>query len=442
MTGTDVPDPQHGRTAGAQRKLVPSPPVGSRGGRVALGAVGLLLIFGPLVVWLLGGRAEMIENRPFSAAPKLSQGFEIADQTTAFFTDRLPIRGQAVDLRREVSERIFREPPLAAAGGGPIGAGGESATGTAYEQSRSQQVLEGRDGWLYYGEEFVRACRPEQSLDESMRQLRRLTTALTAAGKQVVVVIMPDKSTVERDFLPSDLPERDCAFTEKDQRLAALRGAGMPELLDMAAVLEALREEIGAPVYVPIDTHTTTRGSAEYVRAVVARLDPRVARTAELVEGPDPFVYAGDLSVLLGDPQQVSEPLLSFERPGVVRADEEVAQPLEQYFVTRLRATGTRQRPVVDGRTVWYGDSFTQRALPNIGAFFADVWRVPELSQPAALDDPDQAVDVLVSQIRQARNVVIEQTERIALGKVDGSILRPETVDRIVAALEADPGVR
>jgi hypothetical protein len=97
---------------------------------------------------------------------------------------------------------------------------------------------------------------------------------------------------------------------------------------------------------------------------------------------------------------------------------------------------------VVAGRTVWYGDSFTQRALPNIGAFFRDVWRVPELSQPAAIADPDRAADVLISQIRLARNVVIEQTERIALGRVDGSILRPATVDRIVAALRADPGVR
>ena len=105
----DVPDPRHGRTAVPE--LHPSAPVGTRAGRVVIGVVGLLVIFGPLLVWLLGGRAEMIDNRPFAAAPTLSQGFEISDQTTAFFTDRLPIRGDAVDVRREVSERIFGEPP-------------------------------------------------------------------------------------------------------------------------------------------------------------------------------------------------------------------------------------------------------------------------------------------------------------------------------------------
>jgi hypothetical protein len=410
--------------------------------RIVVGLAGLVVLFGPVVAWVLGARATVSENRPFAARPTWSQGWEMSDQFTAFFTDRLPIRADAIDLRRTLSENVFDEPPAAGASGGPVGAGSGASGGTQYERDRAQQVLRGRDGWLYYGDDLVRACRPQQGLDQATAQLRRLVLALRAAGKRAVVVVMPDKSTIETAYLPDDLPERTCAADARRARYAALRGLGLPEVLDMRGELERLRARLGQPVYVPLDTHVTTRASAEYVRAVVRRLDPQAARTATLERRREPFEYVGDLSVIEGDPQEVVEPTLRFEKPGLRRRPAEDAQPLKGYFVTRQRARGTARAPVVAGRTVWYGDSFTQRALPNIGTFFRDVWRVPELSDPAVVSGLDQGVDVLLSQIRDAENVVLETVERNALGRVDGSILNPRAVERIVAGLRRDPGVR
>lgn len=409
--------------------------------RLFIGLVGVVVLFGPAALWVFGARATAIENRPFAAKPTLSQGFQISDQFTSFFTDRLPIRGDAVDFRRKVSQDLFGEPPATGATAGPVGAGSGAGGGTQYVQDRAQQVLDGKDGWLYYGDDFVHACRPEQPLGTALTQLRRLSEALRAAGKRSVLVVVPDKSTIETSFLPDDLPERSCADAARKARYSGMRDLRLPDLLDMKSVLERLRTEVRAPVYVPLDTHVTTRGSAEYVRSVVERLDPEAARTAKLVDTNSPFVYTGDLSSIQGDPKQVSEPTLRYEKRGLKRRPSEDAEPLPGYFVTRQRATGSRAAPVVPGRTVWYGDSFTQRALPNIGAFFRDVWRIPEFSNPAVVAGQDQAVDVLLSQMRLAKNVVLETVERNALGRVQGSILSPAIVDRIVAGLKKDPGV-
>lgn len=410
--------------------------------RLLIGLVGVVVLFGPVAVWGLGARAQAIENRPFAAKPTLSQGFEMSDQFSAWFTDRLPIRTGALDVRKTVSEELFGEAPQAVASGGPVGAGSGVSGGTRYAEARRLQILPGADGWLYFGEDFVRACEPAQPVGTALTQLRRLSEALRAAGKRSVLTIIPDKSTVETSRLPKDLPERECAAMARAARYDGMRALRLPDLLDMRAVLERLQVQTGKPVYVPIDTHVTTRGSAEYVRSVVTRLSPRAARTAQLVDRREPFVYDGDLSVFQGDARRVTEPTLRFEKPGAVLAPPADLRPIPDFPLTRSQATGTRAAPVVAGRTVWYGDSFTQRAIPNIATFFADVWRVPELSNPGASKQPDVAVSVLVDQIRQAENVVLETVERNAFGVVKGSILNPAVVDRIVAELARDPGVR
>lgn len=411
-------------------------------GRLFVGIVGIVVLFGPGVAWVMGSRAGMIENRPFAARPTLSQRFHMGDQATAFFTDRLPIREDAVRVRREVSERLFDEAPQAMATEGPIGAGSGAGTGTQYEQSRSLQIIEGSDGWLYYGDDFVRACRPKQTMAESIVQLRRLAEALTAAGKNTVITIVPDKSGIERENLPKDLPERSCAQKEQQRRIDALRADAPPEYLDMVAVFQRLRAKLGKPIYVPIDSHTTTRGAAEFVHAVVDRLDPKVAASAKLVKRAEPMIYPGDLSVMAGTPEQVSEPTLAYQRAGIRRRPPVRTEPLPRYGLTRQRATGSADYPVIPGKTLWYGDSFTQRSLTNIGAFFQDITRIPEFSRQAAQDDLPAAVRVFVDQVRQAKTVVIEQTEREVLGRMVGSILNPPVVDQIVAALQQDPGVR
>lgn len=404
--------------------------------RLVVALAGSVVLFGPVLLWGLGARAEPIENRPFATRPTLSQGFEMSDQFSAWFTDRLPIRKQAVDVRRTASEDLFGEPPQVTASGGPVGAGGKTGGGTDYLQ-RANLVFEGRDGWLFYGDDFVRACRPEQDLDASMRQMRRLVAALRSAGKRVAVAIPPDKSAVETEFLPDDFPEQVCssdAHRDRYAALAELRGSGA---VDTLGALQRLKQRSKAPVYSPLDTHPTTRGTAEWVRETVATLDRRAAVTATLVRGPKPETHVGDISAIQGRPREMTEPTLVWQKPGAPAPTAVPVTPVPGIAMTHLGARGTRNAPVVGGRTLWVGDSFTEKGLGAAAAFFRDLWFLPDLAHPQSRADRAKALDVLVAQLRLADSVVLETVERNAFGRLDVSLFNAEVVDRVVGGLAA-----
>jgi hypothetical protein len=408
--------------------------------RTLTGVVGLVVLLAPVILWAAGERATAVENRPFAARPALDQGWEATDQATAFFTDRVPVRNAAIDLRRTVSDRLFGEPPPPAARSGPVGAGGAASGGTRYVQDRSLQVLEGREGTLFFGEEFARACRPDAPTSETLEQVRRLALGLRAAGKRAAIVIVPDKSGVETELLPKDLPERGCAAKARQERFDGLRRLGLPEVVDVQSDLLRLRRS-GVRPYLRLDTHVSSRGSATFLASVVRRLDPRVARSAPL-ERTGTERAQGDLTVIQGQPAEGPDEIYRFARPGVTVLPGGQLDPLGGFPLFHLAATGTRAHPVVPGRTAWFGDSFTERALPQMEPLFADLWRVPELTRGPARERPEEALGLVLDQFRQAENVVVELVERTAFGRAKGSIFYPPTVDRILAALREAPGAQ
>jgi hypothetical protein len=177
------------------------------------------------------------------------------------------------------------------------------------------------------------------------------------------------------------------------------------------------------------------------VASVVGTLEPRALRTARL-ERTGISRATGDLTIIQGEPIAGRDVVQRFVRPGVVVQPEGLIDPLGGFPLRRLGAVGTRERPVVGGRTAWYGDSFTQRAVPQIAPFFADLWRVVELTRVTALQRPDEALALVVDQFRQADTIVLELVERTAFGRVSGSIFARPTVDRLLAAMREEPGVR
>jgi hypothetical protein len=95
--------------------------------------------------------------------------------------------------------------------------------------------------------------------------------------------------------------------------------------------------------------------------------------------------------------------------------------------------------PLVRGRTVIYGDSFLGRALDSLPQFFADATRIPEVSRGAVSGKRREAIARLTNALTSADVVVVEQTERIVAGSSIGSILAPDVLDAIQAALAAAP---
>jgi alginate O-acetyltransferase complex protein AlgJ len=170
-----------------------------------------------------------------------------------------------------------------------------------------RQVQEGCPGWLFYSaglhaqpqagqETFARADGSDQLTDARIASLHRYADALRAAGIQLVVVTVPDKSRVESEAL--------CGL-QQDPRMTqrlnvwerALTQSGVAHV-DLLPVLRAAR-----PAYFRTDLHWNARGAQAAAQATGAAILPLLGGPGDThfthtIEPAAPRV--GDLLVLTG----------------------------------------------------------------------------------------------------------------------------------------------
>lgn len=373
----------------------PAPRVRRRPRRRAVLGVGLVFLFTPAAAYLSGVRATEIENRPLAAFPSPSTGWAFFPAVTTWATDHLPLRGLAVSANARLSQDVFGEAPRVTTttpgGAGPVA----PVPGGAPPGERTYPtVLEGRDGWLFLGDDVASACAPKVPLEQTLDGLERLGALLTAAGKTYVVTFAPDKSTANPDRLPEAYVGDDCAPAAKDAFWAGVKQRALPGYVDLKAPLEQARRADGEDLYRPSDTHWGPGGAKVYARQVADALDPALWRSSTPTRTA-PVRQDGDLAGLLGTPRQDEVPGWEIARPGVIvrRADE-----------TGLAST-TTGAPLWTAPTLIVGDSFTKAALPQLAPLFADA-RLVQAS--LAADDPDELVAALLA----ADTVVLELVER------------------------------
>jgi hypothetical protein len=156
-------------------------------------------------------------------------------------------------------------------------------------------VIEGRDGWLYLGADVSSACVPARTLTGTLMSLRRLRTAVEASGRQFVLVVAPDKTTMVPEHLPADYLGRDCSSRAKDEfwrRVVAEAGA-----IDLRPALTEIAQRKGSPVYYPADTHWSQEGGLAMTYALADRVEPGITRTWHVaptgsIRWPDPETAA------------------------------------------------------------------------------------------------------------------------------------------------------
>ena len=412
---------------------------------VLVALIAAVFFFTPVAVWVVGVRAKPIENRPFTPLPHVSDGWDAFDQLTQWGIDRLPLRADAIRLNNDLTEKVFHELPTLGAAGGPVGVGqtghvGGEGSAQAGPQPRALQVIEGRDGWLFYGDEFVRACEPEATPESVVDGLRRLGEILRASGRELIFATPPDKHTLSGRFLPSDLPERDCAEQADADRHARLKAAALPGWVDMRTALERQQQEAGRPIYLQRDTHWDGSGDVVFARSLADAIDPALLRETRFRPQPQPVRFVGDLTAIAGDATESEDERYDTVRRGV-RA---VGAPRTTTNATNYPITTSRFERSDDGAalveqpTLLYGDSFAERSLPLVQPFFARLTRIPELSRAAASGALPPAEQELIAQIEANRLILLEQVERTLWGSKEASIVQPAFLDRLAAALDVD----
>lgn len=417
---------------------------------IALAVVGAVFFFVPAIAWVGGQRAKPFENRPLAGLPSLSRGWGVFDGLNQWSIDHLPLRDDAVKLRTSVYRDVFSQTPPQTLAAGPVGLGSTGALGGLVAKAneglpRDRQAVPGKDGWLFYGQEFVNACRPQARIATVLAGLRRFSDIVRRSGRRLVIVIVPDKSGMEPGKLPGDLPEKACTARAHAARLAALRAARIPGWIDIEARLRRRQRELGAPIYLPRDTHWTQEGSLVYARTVVDALAPGLWRTARIVPDGEAS-YVPDTARQVGDTTRSSEPAFRVERPGVpVPLVGRVMELPPYWFFTRSTVRGAGRR-VIRGPAVVYGDSYDFRALPKLQPFFARLTHVPELIAPYIAGQLPEGQDRAVREIARARVVVLEQAERIFWGVRPAATWDPVFLDKLERALSgrapAAPGPR
>lgn len=411
------------------------------GGRQRTALIAALIFFlTPALALGVGVHPAKFENRELTDAPSVSDGWSSLTDLRAWAADQLPFRDAAVRTSDWISRGVFGEPaplggpPLTAVGGSPAVSGGPPAAvvgpvapapalDAAPPAAGYPKVIEGEQGWLYFGFDVEGKCAPLRPLDEVIGGLQRLRAVVEASGRTFVLVVPPDKSTVVPGHLPDSYAGQECARAHGAQfwrRATTEAGA-----IDLRPALGALSRS-GVPIYNKLDTHWTDAGSLTMVRSVADAIQPGVTRSWRTEPGQLRESQA-DLPRLLGRTATDRIRMYALAPDGKRdRARAYAGQMTAPVHYESAPGTGMVTAPVA-----MLTDSFSLVASRYLAATFSDLTAVFY-----GTADPD--LDTVADTMAGGEVVVLEVVERnLASGMP--SLLDDASIDHIAEVLKARP---
>jgi hypothetical protein len=381
----------------------------------------------PVVALVLGARPALIENRRLTEFPSLAGGWGFFTGLSQWANDHVVFRAQALAAVDGVSRDVFGEPPRFQANGN-VGVNPPPVVVPKRTNPRPSDVpkaIEGKAGWLYYGDDVASKCNQVRSLDDTMNQLRRLRAGVEKSGRQFVLIVAPDKTTMVPNNLPDAYLGKDCSRQVTEEfwrRVSAETGA-----LDLRTDLLDAGLRLGHPVYPPLDGHWLDEGGIVLTKALAETIRPGVSQGWAI--GPtSTWQVGGDLPPLLGHSGSISGTYYSLKPDGV----HDQTRDLPADFSTARHLTTTSGPGTIGNRVGYLGDSFTIRAFRYLAATFSNL---TALHYGNVREDSGHAAGRMLA---DNEIVVMEIVER-TLGSGNSALLEPAVVDGIVSELLARP---
>ena len=405
------------------------------GGRQLTALISALLFFvTPTMLWVFGVRPAEIENHRLAGFPSLASGWAFFTGLPTWATDQLSFRSGAIQAADGISRGLFGEsapldqgPPPAA---GPIPGQSPPKDGTVPGQPSQpgaagyQRVVQGSDGWLYFGFDADAKCHPTRPLTDTINKVNELRKAVEASGRKFVFVVAPDKSTMVPQFLPSSYPGKECSQAAEGPTWNGL--VGQARSVDLRPELTASERRIGRPVYSSNDTHWRDEGSLVMTRGIADAIEPGVTRT--WVSAPlKQYDLTADLPPLLGKQGVKTNTAYSLKPDGFVDRAGVATNDIDTPDIRRASPlVGT-----VDKRVLLLGDSFTKAASGYLPAAFTNLTMLAHSSNKIGLD---ATMNALVN----SEVVVLEAVERnVSAGVVD--FASDQFIQAAQAKLAANP---
>lgn len=320
------------------------------------------------------------ENRLMTGLPQVLQSplRELSRNLDNFFVDNSPFRYQFVLLNAGIDYKLF---------------------GT----SQSDQVLPGKDGWLFY-KDGPTAAQPvanyqglpcindsEETLARASAALQNLSNDLAEHGCTLVLDLTPGKDRIYREYMPDGYP-----IVEEENRTDR-----------MAAYLQS---HTTVPV---VWRYETLRSQARLApdRLLYYKTDTHWNALGALI-GLDGILEALGLPTLPPEQYPVEEAGTTTGDMANVAALYAVLPPEASYVVPGYDAMFEKDDRVV--RVI--GDSFSEYYMPYLEARFAACWNEHiDNFDPALVNDP--SCDILILEFNErSLDTMLRILENFAAG--------------------------
>jgi hypothetical protein len=322
-------------------------------------ARGLLGVFcvGLLAVWVIPGNAADAQNREPVAYPVV---------TASSVSEELTFRQVDAAIRDRIGAQVVVANALANASVHLLG------------RSPIPEVVLSPSGQPFFSEDFLRPCREtESSLSAVKTGLADDQRSFNEAGKYILYMVAPDKSSIRRDDVDAISPDllRCSDFVREHFETWAAEGQlPLVPLWDQVTALDG--GDTGA--YMFNDTHWNAAGSMAMTATLMERLvtDQQVNKSIlSVLDTPifsAPEAYTTDLDGVMGLNETNYRETASFDRPDVTTVQSSSVGPTgaSQYHFTSVSGGGA----LVPGKTLLLGDSFTLTQMPTqLANLFEDI---------------------------------------------------------------------
>ncbi len=360
---------------------------------IILAAPSLLLPF---------SKENSAEKRALSAFPSLidEDGFnlEFTTQLDTWLCEHFPFRSQIISANNYWKSALF-------------------AT------SDEQQVIVGKDGWLYFSETLPDYQGTNELSDTALQQLQTTLSlteeAIRATGADFVFAVAPNKNTIYPAYMPARYQKSDSASNL--QRLTALmKDTGY--FTDLSSALRSAPEQ----AYYKRDTHWNTYGALQGYRALMGTANRQVDAFDNVV-----FTWKntwrGDLDDMIfpaldiKDTQAVYDTVWTYTFTSNYRNDEDL-------LITTENENG-------NGSLLMYRDSFGNALLP----FMAQTYRTAVFSRVTPYDFRDAAqYDTVILEIVERNLANLLRTAPIVSSPTRTQIKRKTVTPTLLKTREKD----
>jgi alginate O-acetyltransferase complex protein AlgJ len=413
--------------------LAPETPVGPRTAsdgprwlRYGFAALALAFLMLPPLLAIAGVSGGPLERERVAKAPDLGDSWDAFDQATSYVTQRLPFRAEGVDANTWIANNFWGRAPDYGRGGparalpfesvqaGGGAGGGYNQTGGAAKQN--PVVATGPNGWLFLQGEIDTLCRPPVAFAPALERWTRMVDTIRASGRKVVLLVVPEKSTVYPEQMNPSAPGWRCAQRNKLRLWDLLQSQGDPDIVPLLQPLLALKQSDPAHlVYLKLNSHWNSAGALLLPQKGLERVGGPVQVRPEDVQRQVRRIKS-DLGAFAG-------------RAGASERAQfrQIARPGEAPFRDLTKKGGVPlfshpggPKTVVPGNTLFLHDSFGDSALPMFPHYASRIaiaeWITSSKSQ-------------ILNLVRQSNTVIVETVERDFLNRAaagrKGAVLTP-----------------